>query len=149
MCSVRLQFQAAPASFLQKPTVPGVPGARPCGRYTAAFDKRDALLCPRPLIPKSRGARPKPGLQAPRRICLASAQFSLQRRLIQLRSRHHSGSPWLPCPGWLDPTRRAHHALPRGSPHPLRPASASACSWFRVPASAQQPRLVRQTPLAF
>lgn len=71
---VRLQPQAAPAPFLQKPIVPGAQGARLCGRDTAALDKRDVFLNPRPVVPSFPRVRLKPGRQAPRRVCLASEQ---------------------------------------------------------------------------
>ena len=141
---LRLQPQAAPAPFLQKPIVPGAQGARLCGRDTAALDNRDALLNPRPVVPSS----PR-GRQAPRRVCLASAQFLLQRRMFQPRSRRPSGSSRLPGPEWQDSIRRAHRALPRGSPHRLRPPPASVCCSPRVPASAHEPWFLRQTPLIF
>lgn len=37
----------------QKPIVPGAQGARLCGRDTAASDKRDTLLNPRPVVQSS------------------------------------------------------------------------------------------------
>lgn len=128
-----------PSPFLQKPIVPGAQGARLCGRDTAALDKRDAPLNPRPVVPSSPRARLRPGRQAPRRICLASAQFPLQRRLFQPRSKRHSGSSRLPGPEWQESIQRAHHMLPRDSPHRLRPPSAS------VLLLAPRPRLGSRT----
>ncbi|CAM9314840.1 unnamed protein product [Rangifer tarandus platyrhynchus] len=102
-----------------------------------------------PVVPSSPRARLRPGRQAPRRICLASAQFPLQRRLFQPRSKRHSGSSRLPGPEWQESIQRAHHMLPRDSPHRLRPPSASVCCSPRVPASAHEPWFLRQTPLIF
>lgn len=57
---------------------------RPYWRDIAAFDKIDALLSPGPTVLKSPPlGRPRPCGPASRRVCGASAQFPLQRRLIQ------------------------------------------------------------------
>lgn len=131
--------------FLQKPSVPRargagaeaawVCGARPYGRDIAAFGKTDALRSPGPVVLKSPPAgRLRPGQQPPRRI--------------QAHSRHYPGPRRLPGPEVLDPSWAA--GPPRaleGLPQPLR--RASACRSPRSPATAHQPWLLSQTPLAF
>lgn len=88
---------------MQRPR--GCAEARPLGQDFAAFDKIPAFISPGPYF------------QNPARssVCLASAQFPLQRRPIHPGSRHHLGPPRLPGPERLDPTRRAHHLLQRGA----------------------------------
>lgn len=88
----------------------------------------------------NRGRRPRPSPRALRRVSRASTQFPRQRRLIQPSSSLE----------WPDPTGGPSHPFPRASRHPSgQRLSLPGLSTSRVPASAHQPRLLRQTPLAF
>lgn len=140
MRSVRRQSHALPAPFLTETNSARGVGVRPRGQDTVAFDQRDAPCSPRPAVPKSLGARPRPGRQAPRRVLpgqgagLAPEAAGPASLRVSFRPSSASG-PWVPRPQPAGPPRAPEvPAARRASP----PRLTNPCSSAKLPSPSEK-----------